>query len=87
MKSLVLAGSRTEIEFAALLLDLVGEDTDVPHVDTFTVEDLGEEETIGDGQSTGTSFDKELLEDDFAKVLTRETNILGRLVFFVVDLD
>jgi hypothetical protein len=49
------------------------------------VEELGEEEAVGDGEGVGGGLSKELGEDDIAKILRREADVLGGLVILLVD--
>jgi hypothetical protein len=70
-----------------LLLDLICEETNVSHVDTLAVKNLGKKESVGNVKSRGTSINEESIEDDISEVLTCETNVLGGLFLFVVDLE
>lgn len=85
MNGLGLADALAKVVLFALLVDLVSEDTDVAHVDTFAVENLCKEESVGDVQSRRSGVDEECIESDVAKVLTRETNVLRRVLLLVKD--
>lgn len=86
VNGLGLADALAEVVLFALLVDLVSEDTDVAHVDTFAVENLCKEEPVGDVQSRRSGVDEECIESDVAKVLTRETNVLRCVLLLVKDL-
>lgn len=78
-------GDRSKVHLGALHLDEIGEHSEVTHVDSLAVHELGEEGTVGEDEDARDDVVNESGEDGLAEPDGGIADGLGRLGFGVVD--